>query len=58
MHLDWVENKVAKFAKLMNNSNWEMLVQCRKIACIFVLYKTYSMEQSWEDWSDRLQRPH
>jgi hypothetical protein len=27
---DRVQNKAAKFAKLMNDSNWETLAQCRK----------------------------
>jgi hypothetical protein len=50
--------KVAKFANLTNDSNWEMFAQCRKVACIAVLYKAYSTEPAWETIGDRLQRPY
>ena len=40
--LDRVHKKVAKFANPTNESNWEMSVQCRRIACICALYEAYS----------------
>jgi len=49
---------VAKFANLTNESNWETLVQCRKIARICALYKAYSGELAWRTIGDRLQRPY
>jgi len=48
MRLDRIEKKVAKFANLMKNLNWEKLVQRKKIARLCSLYKAYSTEQSWE----------
>jgi hypothetical protein len=55
--LDWVQNKAAKFAHHRNDSNWEILAQCRKIAHICALLKAYTREWAWKDTSDRLQRP-
>jgi len=52
------KNKVAKFADLINNSDWETLAQSGKTACICALYKAYSTEPAWETIGDRLQRPH
>ena len=56
--LDRVHKKVAKFANLTNESNWETLVQCRKTARICALYKAYSGEPAWKAIGDRLQRPN
>ena len=53
--LHWVQKKVAKFANLMNNSNWEM-AQRRKTAYICALYKVYSREV--KAIGDRLHRPY
>jgi hypothetical protein len=35
--LDWAQNKALKFAHHRNDSNWETLAQCRKMA----LFKVY-----------------
>jgi hypothetical protein len=40
--LDRVQNKAAKFAHHKNDSNWETLVQCRKIARICAAFKAYT----------------
>jgi hypothetical protein len=56
--LDRVHKKVAKFANLINESNWETLVQCSKIARICALYKAYSGELAWRAIGNRLQRPN
>jgi hypothetical protein len=47
----------AKFAHHRNDSNWETLTQCRKIACICALFKAYTGEWTWNAIGDRLQRP-
>jgi len=56
--LDRVHKKVAKFANPTNESNWEMSVQCRRIACICALYEAYSGDLAWKAIGDRLQRPY
>jgi hypothetical protein len=56
--LDRVHKKVTKFANLTNESNWETLVQCRKIAHICALYEVYSGEPVWKAIDERLQRPY
>ena len=56
--LDRVEKKVAKFANLRDDSNWETFAQRRKMACICALYKAHSTELSCEDRDDILQRPY
>ena len=56
--LQQVYKKVAKCANLTNESNWETLVQCRKIARICALSEAYSGEPAWKAIGDRLQRPH
>jgi hypothetical protein len=53
--LDRVQKKGSKFANVMNKPNWETLVLCRKIACIYALYKVYSGELAWKVIGDRLQ---
>ena len=55
--LDCVQNKAAKFAHRTGGSDWESLVQCRKIARMCALYKTYTDERSWKAIRDRLQAP-
>jgi hypothetical protein len=39
--LDQVQNIAAKFAHHINDSNWNTLTQCRKIARICALSKAY-----------------
>ena len=41
----------------MNNSGWETLVQCRKIAGICSLFKAYTGEWAWKSIADRLKGP-
>ena len=53
--LDRVQKKAAKFAYHMNESNWETLLQHRKISRICALFKAYSGEQAWKAIGDRLQ---
>jgi CBS-domain-containing membrane protein len=52
-----MQNKAAKFAHHRNDSNWETLVQCRKIASICALFKAYTGERAWKAIGDRLERP-
>ena len=56
--LDRVQKKVAKFAHLTNESNWETLSQRRKISRICALFKAYSGERAWKAVSDRIQKPN
>jgi hypothetical protein len=56
--LDRVQMKAAKFAKHMNDSNWETLSQRRKISRKCALFRAYSVEQAWKAVGDRLQRPN
>jgi len=59
MHaLDRVQKKVAKFARHMNESNWETLSQHRKISHMCAIFKAYSGEWLWKAVGDRLQRPN
>ena len=46
--LDRVQNKAAKFAHHSDGSDWESLVQRRKIARMFALYKAYTGERAWK----------
>ena len=55
--LDRVQNKAAKFAHHSDGSDWESLVQRRKIARMFALYKAYTGERAWKLIGDRLQAP-
>ena len=52
-----MQKKGAKFASNMNDSGWEILAQCRKIARICVLFRAYTGEWAWETTEDRLQGP-
>jgi hypothetical protein len=56
--LNRVQNKAAKFAYHMSESNWETLSQRRKIARICAVFKAYSGERAWKFIGDRLQRPN
>jgi hypothetical protein len=49
--------KAAKFANHINNSVWETLAQCRKMARICALFKAHTGEQTWKFIGDRLKRP-
>jgi len=53
--LDCTQNKAAKFALHSGGSEWESLVQRRKIACMCALYKAYTGERAWKAIGDRLQ---
>ena len=55
--LDCVRNKVAKFGHHSGDSDWESLVQRRKIERMCVLYKAYTHEGPWKAIGDRLQAP-
>ena len=56
--MDRVQNKAAKFAYRMNESNWEIVAQRRKISRLCALFKAYSGERAWKAMGDRLQRPN
>ena len=56
--LEWVQKKAAKFAYHVSESNWETLLQRRKISRICALFKAYSGERAWKVIGDRLQRPN
>ena len=55
--LDRVQNKAAKFAHHSGGSDWESLMQHRKIAHMCALYKAYTGERVWKAIADRLQAP-
>jgi hypothetical protein len=52
------EKKATEFAYLSNESNWETMLQRRKISRICALFKAYSGERAWKAIGDRLQRPN
>ena len=54
--LDRVQKEAAKFALLMNESNWETLWERRKISGILALFRAYYGERAWKAIGDRLQR--
>jgi len=54
---DRVQNKAAKFAHHPGGSEWETLVQRRKIARMCALYKAYTGERAWKATGVRLQAP-
>ena len=54
--LDQVQKKAAEYAYHMNESNWEILTQRRKISRIYALFKAYSGERAWKAIGDRLKR--
>ena len=56
--LDRLQKKTAKFAHLTNESNWETLLQRRKVTRLCALFKEYSEERAWKAIGDRLQRPN
>ena len=56
-HFDWVQKKAAKFENHMNESVWETLAQCSKIASICTLFKVYTDEWIWKGTGDGLQGP-
>jgi hypothetical protein len=51
-----VQEKAAKFAYHVSESNWETLSQRRKISRICALFKAYSGERAWKVMGDRLRR--
>ena len=55
--LDRVQKKVAKFASHMNELNWEILSQRRKISHMCALFKAYSEERTCKAIGERLHRP-
>jgi hypothetical protein len=55
--LDSTQNKAAKFVLHSGGSEWEFLVQRRKIARMCALYKAYTGERAWKAIGDRLQAP-
>jgi len=55
--LDCVQNKAAKFVHHSGGSDWESLVQCRRIARMCAVYRVYTGERAWKAIGDRLQAP-
>jgi len=55
--LDRVQNNAAKFVHHSGGSDWESLVQRRKITRMCALYKAYTGERAWKTIGDRLQAP-
>jgi hypothetical protein len=58
--LERVQKKAVKFARghnHRNGSDWESLVQRRKIARLCALFKAYTGEQAWKAIGERLQGP-
>jgi hypothetical protein len=55
--LDCVQKKAAKFANNTNDSDWETLVQGRKVVRIFTLFKAYIGERAWQFIVDRIKGP-
>jgi len=56
-HFDRVQKKAAKFANHTNESVWETLAHCNKIASICTHFKLYTGEWTWKATGDRLQGP-
>ena len=48
--------KAAKFTYHINESNWEILSQRRKVSRICALFKAYTGERAWKAIGDRLER--
>jgi len=55
--LDRVQEKSAKFANHTNVSVWETLVQQKKGARIYPVFKAYTGEQAWKAIGVRLKGP-
>jgi hypothetical protein len=55
--LDCIQNNAAKFVHLTGGLDWESLVQGRKIAHMYVLFKAYTGERAWGAIAERLQAP-
>jgi hypothetical protein len=58
--LNRVQKKAAKFVRghnHRNGSDWESLVQRRKITRICALFKTYTGERAWKAIRERLHGP-
>jgi hypothetical protein len=53
--LECVLNKAAKFVHHTGGLDWESLVQHRKIARMWALFKPYEEERVWKEIGDRLQ---
>jgi len=51
---DRVQKKAATFANHTNDSVWEILAQCRQIACICALFTVYIGVWAWKAIGDRL----
>ena len=56
--LDHVQKKAATYANHTNNSGWETLAQCNKVAHICTLFKTYTGEWAQISIGDRLKGPY
>jgi hypothetical protein len=52
-----VQKKAAKFANHTNDSVWETLAKCRKIARVCALFKAYTEEWAWKSKGSRLKEP-
>jgi hypothetical protein len=51
---DRVQNKAVNFAHQRNDSNSEILAQCRKIPRIWATFNAYTGERTWTAISDRM----
>ena len=55
--LNRVQNRAAKFANNINESDWVTLAQCRLIAQMCALLKAYTGGRGWKVIRDRLLKP-
>jgi hypothetical protein len=55
--LDRVQKNTAKIAHHRNESNWETLTECRKLARLCAVFNGYTGERAWNAVEDRLQTP-
>jgi len=56
--LDSLQKKAAQFTNHTKDSDWETLAQCRTIARLCVLFKSYCGERVWKAIRDRLRRAY
>ena len=45
--LDRVQKKAAQFTNHKNDTDWEILAECRTTACLCALFRAYSGEWAW-----------
>jgi hypothetical protein len=54
--LDRLQKRAATFANT-DQTRWETLAECRMVARLYALYKTYTGGRAWKATGDKLPRP-